>query len=497
MVEVSEKFRALAQSAGRHVFCRIEAGNEVFLDDRILEFDFDDVVHPDWFTLGTTCANRFAFSVRYDGELNVRDTVRPFISFDGEEWCPLGVFFVARRYVRGKNASIICYDEMYSLDMEYSSELSFPSDTVTVLKDICDSCGISCEDFGEEYTVAEIPEGCTVRDMIGYIAGMNRACAKLDRSGALVFKKHGVSSFVLSERNCWSVQRNMGRSAITCLKADTGGETLMSGDGADISTIEMYNPLMTQARLDALYALLRPFSFYGADVEMQGMPFLEAGESIEIQEGAMLYPLVISEIEYHYDGGLSAVLYSKNKSYPDSAVYTDDLKKALEELRGMLGASCLSVHNDEQLAISEEPVTAAEFVLETAGETFAQVDVNFTVDNFTADFIVIKAYVNGTQAQHSGVQYFGGAEGARQLLHFYFLAQGLPAGSNTISVTIQTVSGSAYILPNMLLATAVWHGGKQGASPRDRVNFSESLGTIAIGDVSFTTAALADSISCE
>ena len=138
MVEVSEKFRELAQKNGRHVYCRIEVGSvtsvpEVFLDDRIIEFDFDDVAHPDWFTLGTTCANRFYFVVKYGGELNVRDRVLPYISFDNEEWCPLGIFYVSRRYVRDGYASIVCYDKMYSLDTDYVSSLPMPTDTVKIM----------------------------------------------------------------------------------------------------------------------------------------------------------------------------------------------------------------------------------------------------------------------------------------------------------------------------------------------------------------------------
>ena len=119
MVEVSQKFKDLSRENGRHVYCRIEVGGEVFLDDRLLEFTFDDVTHPDWFTLGTTCANRFHFSARFSGELEVGAEVRPYISFDNEEWCPLGIFYISRRYVRGNTISITSYYKMYSLDIEY------------------------------------------------------------------------------------------------------------------------------------------------------------------------------------------------------------------------------------------------------------------------------------------------------------------------------------------------------------------------------------------
>ena len=47
MITVSEKFRKLAQDNGREVWCRITVGSEEFLDDRITDMTFDDVIHPD------------------------------------------------------------------------------------------------------------------------------------------------------------------------------------------------------------------------------------------------------------------------------------------------------------------------------------------------------------------------------------------------------------------------------------------------------------------
>ena len=86
MITVSEKFRKLAQDSGREVWCRITVGSEEFLDDRITDMTFDDVIHPDWFTVGTTCSNRLHFTARYSGELSSGAEVRAYISFDGKEW---------------------------------------------------------------------------------------------------------------------------------------------------------------------------------------------------------------------------------------------------------------------------------------------------------------------------------------------------------------------------------------------------------------------------
>ena len=481
MVEVSDKFRTLAQDNGRRVYCRIEAEGKTFTDGDIVEFDFDDVAHPDWFTIGTACANRFYFCMRYGGDIPVGAEVKPYISFDGEEWCPLGVFFASRRYVRGNYASIVCYDRLYSLDTEYSSLLAFPTDTASVLAEICGKNGIECTDTGAAYTVESIPQDCTERDMIGYIAALNRACAKMDRYGRLALRKYDSGGYVLNEKNCMSISRNMNHSVITCIKADAENGSLVSGSGAEISTMELYNPLMTQERLDQLLALFRTFAFYGADIEMQGLPFIEAGERLMLLEKGLLYPLQISGIEYHYDGGLTAVLYSRNKNSTDAAA--DDLEKTLEELKKRLGAGCITQSNEAQIALSEEPATVAEFTFDAAEGAFARADVNFTLDNLTADFVIISVYVNGAQAARSAVQSLSGT--GRELLHWYHIAEKLPAGGSTITVTMRTKTGSAYILPSQLSASLVVQGAAGNiGSIRDRHAISERIASAALAGTS-------------
>ncbi len=482
-MEVSDRFKELARQNGRHVYCRIEVGTitsvpEVFLDDRIIEFDFDDVAHPDWFTIGTTCANRFYFVVKYSGEIGVKDRVLPYISFDNEEWCPLGVFYVSRRYIREGYATIVCYDKMYSLDTDYASALPLPTDTVKIMEEICRQTGLVCEDKGLTYTVEKIPE-CSVRDMIGYIAAINRACAKIDKLGRLVMREYVDGEFVIDEKNCMSIRRNMGRSVVTCIKAETEDELLISGEGAEISTLELYNPIMTQMRLDSLYGLFKPFSFYGAEIEMQGMPFIEAGEKIQLLEKGLLYDLMVSEVEYHYDGGLTARLYSRNKSYSDAAPRTDDLEKLLAELRKSVGTMYSKHVNDKMLAIRNEPIIAADFEFNTLVKTFVQVDINFTVDQSTADFLIVSVYVNGVKAERDAIQYM--PETGRELVHYYHLAENIPAGKNRIYVTIATKTGDCYILKEQLTATVLGYGvvGSGNGDVRDRLSIIDTVPPIS------------------
>ena len=494
MVEVSERFRALALDNGRHVYCRIEVGDEVFYDDRLMEFTFDDVTHPDWFTVGTACSNRFHFKVRYSGELAAGAEVRPYISFDNKEWCPLGVFWVFRRYVRGNTLSVTAYDRMYSLDTEYRYDGVLPTTSDELLRGICSECGLELASEIGSYEVAEIPELCTVRDMIGFIAALDRACAKIDRCGRLVFRRadFNAASEHISDKNCMDIRRNLTRSVVTCLKCETEDALLISGDGAEISTLELYDPLMTQDHLDQMYSMFKPFGFYGADVEMQGLPYLESGEGIYLLDGAMAYPILISEIEFFYDGGLTAVLYSRNKTNVEALVYEDDLEETLKRLKRMLSVSSMKQVNEEQIVIGTEPVTLAEFAFRAYGGGFAQLDLSISLTQSTADFVAFRIYVNGVAADRSISHVPENV--SRTMVHVYHLEQELPEGDNLITVTVQTGSGEAYILPKAMLAGLVVHGsGENPDGARDRLTLIESIPALTASPLRVTLAAISDS----
>lgn len=472
MVSVSDKFMQLAQDNGRHVWCRIVADGVEFLDDRLIDMSFDDVVHPDWFTIGTACANRLHFTARYDGELSSGAEVTAFVSFDGEEWCPLGVFYIARRYVRGNVISITAYDRMYSLDKSYSYIGTLPVNSDELLRKICSENDLECAEAGYPFRIETIPTDSTVRDMIGYIAGINRACAKIDRYGRLTLKKPQHVDMNILDKNCWSVQRNMGRSVITCVKANTGDGELIAGSGAEISTLELYDPLMTQAILDDIYSMFKPFSFFGAELEMQGLPFLEAGDVVYFLDGSMLYTIVLSEIEYTYDGGFSAKLYSKNRVEEDDS---SDLEKLLEKLLHLKNAVYYKRENPGQLAITTSPQIIADFEFETVEDCFAQLDISFSLRNSDADVALFTVNVNGEDVPRQFIQTLD--SGDIRLTHVYHLADKLPAGKNRVYAVAKTRSGTAYIAAGDMQATLVGHGiyGNSG-SQRDKVSLYEKAG---------------------
>ncbi len=485
-MQVSERFKELATDCGRKVYCKIEAGGEVFYDDKLIEFSFDDIAHPDWFTVGTACANRFHFIVRYNGRISVGSEVRPYISFDNEEWCPLGIFYVSRRYVRGEYINITSYDILYSLDMKYEYAGPLPSDSASLLAEICGKAGISAESFGDSFTVNSVPDDCTVRDMIGYIAALNCACAKINRNGSLVLKKCSGAGEAISAENCMEIQHNYEKSEITAVSAETEGETLEMGKGTELQTVELYNPLITEAMLNRLFTELNGFSFYGAELEMQGLPYLEAGDSATFNFGGKNYPIVISEIEYSYNGGLSARLYSRNKTYLDAVVREDDLESALEQLKQALKAMAVRYMNSEEITLSTEPQIIADFSFDTVTGAFAELNLNFSAAAGSAGNVEFFIYSNGRVSGRKTVS----SASANSLASLYHLETGLPKGKNRIYIAAKTNTGTLVIAPSALFAGLVVHRAQnvQTSDIRDSEKLFERFGLI---NAEFLTAGIA------
>lgn len=498
MVQVSEKFKRLATDNGRHVYCRIEVGSEVFYDDRILEFDFDDVVHPDWVTVGTACANRFHFKALYDGELEVNTEVRPYISFDNEEWCPLGIFYISRRYVRENAISITAYDRMYSLDVEYRYDGALPTTSAALLQDICAKAGLEANSFGHDYEVTKLPTVCTMRDMIGYIAGINFSNAKIDRYGKLVLRKPNENGgqYYIDRLNCMDIRRNMTRSVITSLIVTTEDEVFAVGDGAEISTVEMYNPLVTEGMMNFLGAAFAINPFYGADIEMQGLPYFEAGELVGVIDKGKVFFIHLSEIEYHYDGALTATVYSKNRTYAETVVHMDDLEEMLRRLA--LSHSVVSMRSDnaEQVYIDTQPRVIADFTFTTAQDAFAELNLNMSLVRNGAEIIKFNVYVNSADSGRRAV--YTTNEKGETLLHLYHLQQSLPIGTNRIYVTAQTGSGTAFLLPNAMHAGLVIHGGKSDSgSTGDKITLHDDMEAIKLDGLRVVLADISDTASAE
>ena len=116
------------------------------------------------------------------------------------ETIDFGTFTVTDPETYGVTINITAYDDMYKADSKYSTGLSFPQTAGAVLRDICETCGISLQsaDFrNSNYVIMEKPsEENTFRQVIGWIAMIAAGNARINRSGKLEIISYDFSKVI-------------------------------------------------------------------------------------------------------------------------------------------------------------------------------------------------------------------------------------------------------------------------------------------------------------
>lgn len=109
-----------------------------------------------------------------------------------------GTFTVTTPEEYGEDVELTALDDMYKANKTYTTNLAFPQDAYVVLQDACQRCGISLG-IGSgsmkhaTFPVRSVPDGMTFRDVIGCIAMIESANARIDNGGYLQLVKWDFS----------------------------------------------------------------------------------------------------------------------------------------------------------------------------------------------------------------------------------------------------------------------------------------------------------------
>ena len=385
MVPVSENFISLATAPGREVSCRIEAGDLTFDDSEILSFRFQDVAHAEEMTFGETAANRFHFELRTDRFIPLSAVIKPYVSFDGgKEECPLGVFYIAKRYRRRDRYSITCYDRMYRLENRYETELEYPAELSDLFAELCSSQEIDCDIQLPDMIIDSPPTGASCREVIGYAAGLCGAAAKFDRQGRLVFKYLDDCGVRLLRDNYKSLSLTQDPCEIKQVTVKTDTDSFSAGEGTRLTTYVQYNPFGNKRTADILYNRWKDFTYHGMEIEMQGLPYLEAGDRLTVQNDTDngVFTGIISEIDYEYDGGLWATLYSKSKNPIDDSEPPKTEEEELEQAAKDLSVVYYAYESTKKLSAGTTPtyLFSMDIEAEQSTEALLFVQLQFTAE---------------------------------------------------------------------------------------------------------------------
>lgn len=109
-----------------------------------------------------------------------------------------GMFTVTTPEEYGEDVELTALDDMYKANKTYTTSLAFPQDAYVVLQDACQRCGISLGTGSgtmkhATFPIQSVPDGMTFRDVIGCIAMIESANARIDNAGYLQLVKWDFS----------------------------------------------------------------------------------------------------------------------------------------------------------------------------------------------------------------------------------------------------------------------------------------------------------------
>lgn len=206
-----------------------------------------------------------------------------------------GTFTVTTPEEYGEDVELTALDDMYKANKTYTTSLAFPQDAYVVLEDACESCGISLgvSSGSMEYSsfqIQSIPDSVTFRDVIGYIAMLESANARIDNNDYLQFTKWDFSN---NDNNLYKLKNYVSSPTlsaddivITGVQVKNGNDSALYGKAGYV--LEFENDLLQPEQLKTVSEMI------GSNL---------VGTSFRSMEGETLYnPLLeFSDVTKTYD----------------------------------------------------------------------------------------------------------------------------------------------------------------------------------------------------
>lgn len=210
MINASKEFKnALAEGKILYEIVDITFadGRKKTLDSEILVGggDFTDCAESSSFPIGATVCKSMTLSID-----NTEDQWKDYYFYkakltaylkmkiyDTVETIKKGTYTITTPEQYGEVLEFTALDDMYKANASYTSNLVLPQSAFTLLRDACATIGISMGFSSMEHgdvVVNSIPDGITFRQLIGWVAMLDSANARVDINGNLQLIKWNFDS---------------------------------------------------------------------------------------------------------------------------------------------------------------------------------------------------------------------------------------------------------------------------------------------------------------
>jgi hypothetical protein len=284
-------------------------------------------------TIGNAQSSSITFSI-YEYTIDLEN--REMVLFEGLEvsdgnieYIQIGIFKITSATAEEGKTSYTGYDRMYSsMEMTYVSKLKYPNEDINIVKEICTQAGITFVEStmdDKTITIATAPKGYTRREMLGYLSARQGKNAVINSQGQLEFRWYKDADYTIRPTKYYenglkfTTSKAFKVEKIVCeVATDDDSKTLTSGSGT--MAINISNPFMTQAVLDAVYKKVGGFTYRPLTVECLGDWRLEVGDIVKVTSDGVKYSAPITSIVYDCDGGLKCSIESCGQSDTNNSI---------------------------------------------------------------------------------------------------------------------------------------------------------------------------------
>lgn len=263
------------------------------------------------------------------------------------EFIPMGKFNAEKPETTDYEINVTAYDNMVLAERTYNSQLTYPTTTTSVMKEICNAIGVSFVTEIESITINNPSSeegasnsafaGYTMREAIGYIAGLYGKFAIFNRLGQLEFRWYEDSNYDVKLSKTYSFTKDEQDYSIDKLIVIQNQETeFKAGNGTD--GISCSNPFATQSIVNSIYEKIGGFTFRKGTVKFLGDCRIDPWDIVTVEDLlGNTYKLPVMSISHSVDGGLTTNIESFSNDNDDvSDSFSGPVTKAMERTYAQL-----------------------------------------------------------------------------------------------------------------------------------------------------------------
>ena len=242
------------------------------------------------------------------------------------------------------------YDRMAGLTEDYMPTITFPATPAQVLADVCKQASVTPPAVTMPSIQIAAPYTGTLRQQLGWLAGLIGCNAKFDATGNLVFCWYADGGLTIDRDTQYMDGLTLTTDdafTIHSLLTGTDSNPISVGAGKGITTI---NPYMTAEVAETVFAEINGKTMRPCAVKWRGNPAVEAGDIVSVIGGSgENLTAYVMELKTQIKGGMSADLTCYAPSDTDYAtpspseqkfkrMYEDVVKSFQDATQKIIGA---------------------------------------------------------------------------------------------------------------------------------------------------------------